>query len=120
MQVQNGIQKFNLNYELKGLQYIIKSKSPEDLKKLFPNGIPDLSTILTEEDFWNSTVFAVNRQIYKNKLNNLQDEGVIISTEPCTFCKSKRTRVQKKQTRSADEMVSTFIKCLDCSKTKKK
>ncbi len=40
-------------------------------------------------------------------------EGIMI----CKFCKSKKTISYEKQTRSADEQSTIFVKCMDCSKS---
>lgn len=42
------------------------------------------------------------------------DNDSVAGLEKCRRCKSNRTRLFVKQTRSADEAESCFIRCLDC------
>jgi len=114
---------FNSNYELSGIDHLLKTKTPEELAKLFPQGIPNLQALSTsiknEEDFWNSDLFSKQKESNDNKLFNLQDEGKSESAGKCAFCRSTNTRlVSKIQLRSADEAMNYIVQCMACGKRK--
>jgi transcription elongation factor S-II len=58
-----------------------------------------------------------SRQEYHNRvlLRNKLDENYV-GTFKCSKCKSQKTTYYQMQTRSADEPMTTFVTCLNCSK----
>lgn len=71
-----------------------------------------------EKDIWDNSkfkdvynTFLVQNELIKNPF------PVTECSEPCPSCKSERTIVYTKQTRSADEATTVFIFCGNCGKT---
>ena len=105
----NKVRSFNAQYETLPFTNNINAQNAQ---------IAQIAQIKDEDDFWNSDIFKKQKNVYNNKLEELQDEGKIVSAGPCPFCKSDRTRSEKIQLRRADEGVNIKITCLACGRTK--
>ena len=55
------------------------------------------------------------RREYSDKILSRNDEN-FVGLFTCNKCKSKKTTYYQMQTRSADEPMTTFVTCLNCSK----
>ena len=97
-------------------------------KQKYPNymSIPTTDSIVTvritcDEDIYFNHILTSKKhekeQRIKNRQEIIKDDFGICSLFPCRYCKSDNTTYNTKQTRSADEGMSVFATCLDCSRT---
>ncbi|CAG9315511.1 unnamed protein product [Blepharisma stoltei] len=82
--------------------------SPQDLVRMNPR---DMATEETKEE--RKKLESSLKDSYRSDwqlANNVQKSGMF----KCGKCKSDKTIMSQMQTRSADEPMTTFVKCLDC------
>ena len=76
-------------------------------------------------EFLKQKKFLYENDIFQDISEMIQEEENFIVSPPklsegimvCKFCKSRKTISYERQTRSADEQSTIFVKCMDCSKS---
>lgn len=94
--------KCNLKKRLLEGEVTSKEIGSMDPAKLFPGGPYDLMK--------NELIIKENKKILASDTTKIAD-GMFT----CGKCKSKKTHYYQMQTRSADEPMTTFVSCLNCS-----
>lgn len=120
---EDHIREFNLNdIYLEQIHYskyreIMKAFQNSDLSNRLKNENITIEELFTsspselEPEKWEKMIHK--REIVKNKLDNL----TTTDNYRCPKCKKCKCTVSQVQTRSADEPMTTFVKCLECGHT---
>lgn len=83
-----------------------KSKSCERSKQY-----PESEKIIRDDYFFETSAFDDVIKIDSKSRKTIIAEG----TETCPLCKKKKLMIRQIQTKSADEGMTTFFKCLNCN-----
>lgn len=90
-----------------------------NLQSLIDSGviknIRDLAN-LEADKIWTNGPYAIAKEHYRVKNEHDVKEVPVSGMFKCSRCKSDRTTYFQLQTRSADEPMTTYVTCLNCSK----
>ncbi|KAG7667307.1 hypothetical protein Ndes2526B_g04186 [Nannochloris sp. 'desiccata'] len=101
------------------LHFNLKDDKNPDLRRRVLEGIiaPDVLITLTPEELASDAKREENDRIREKKLFDAAPSSVKLATTDqfqCGKCKKRQTTYYQMQTRSADEPMTTFVRCVNC------
>jgi transcription elongation factor S-II len=101
------------------LHFNLKDDKNPDLRRRVLEGIiaPDVLISLTPEELASDAKREENDRIREKKLFDAAPSSVKLATTDqfqCGKCKKRQTTYYQMQTRSADEPMTTFVRCVNC------
>jgi transcription elongation factor S-II len=101
------------------LHFNLKDEKNPDLRRRVLEGIiaPDILITLTPEELASDAKREENDRIREKKLFDAAPSSVKLATTDqfqCGKCKQRKTTYYQMQTRSADEPMTTFVRCVNC------
>lgn len=109
--------------------YLVKARSIRfnlgknpALKARFMSGdiTPSVLAQMSSQDMASEEHQRLREQVTKEQTEARRSDWLVVNNAPtegmfkCSKCQSKRTITEQKQTRGADEPMTTFVKCLNC------
>ena len=109
--------------------YLVKARSIRfnlgknpALKHRFMEGeiSPNALAMMSSQDMASEEHQRLREQVTKEQTEARRSDWLVVNNEPtegmfkCGKCQSKRTMTEQKQTRGADEPMTTFVKCVNC------
>lgn len=100
------------------IMYVTKSLERYDghLKSVTIQDYNFIQNMTDEKDIFDSVFFDAQRKVSEMEIKKLSGKNEANNAEPCPRCGGARYNVDK-QTRSADEARSFYIKCGTCGLT---
>ncbi len=101
------------------LHFNLKDEKNPDLRRRVLEGIiaPEILITLTPEELASDAKREENDRIREKKLFDAAPSSVRLATTDqfqCGKCKQRKTTYYQMQTRSADEPMTTFVRCVNC------